>query len=164
VPIKGSKIAAGKKIGDATKSKFAWSWKGEATTKVEFGQPTAVNSYRVCVYDSSNNIVFNLGIPVGGMCGDKPCWKDGKSGYSFKNKATTSTGVSALSLKAGIDGKASVKVKAKGSNLSMPTLALSTPVTAQLINSSDLTCWTATFNMAKTDPASQTKWAAKDNN
>lgn len=161
VPAKG-KLSISSKTGDASKSKLAWSWKGQATTLGELGTPLTSTSYRVCVYNSSNTLLFNLGIPAGGTCGTKDCWKGSTKGFSYKNKATTAAGLSAFAVKSGDDGKASVKMKANGANLTLPGLPLSTPVTAQVINDTNSTCFSATFTTASSDPLSMTKWKAKN--
>lgn len=155
-------MSASIRVGDPSKNKFGWSWKGQATTLPELGTPLTTTDYRVCVYDSSNTLLYNLGIAAGGTCGDKPCWKAGKYGFSYKNKVTNAVGVASFAIKSGVDGKASLKVKAKGANLTMPTMPFSTPVKAQVINSANPVCWTATFSTATSDPLSTTKWKAKN--
>jgi len=156
-------MAFSKKIGDATKNKFSWSWKGQATTLPELANPTVATNYRVCVYDSTNTLLFNIGVPAGGTCGTKPCWKTTKYGFAYKNKAATPDGAVAFVVKSGIDGKASVKVAAKTASLAMPSFPpVALPVVAQVINTSNNTCFTATFSLPSTDPTDQKRWKAKN--
>ncbi len=157
-----SKMSVGLRVGDPGKNKLGWSWKGQATTLAELGTPTMNTNYSVCIYDGSNDLIFDLPIQAGLMCDGKPCWKASKFGFGYKNKATNPAGVAGFAIKSGVDGKASLKVKAKGANLTLPALPLTVPVKAQVINSANSVCWTATFNTASSDPLSTTKWKAKN--
>jgi hypothetical protein len=55
-----------------------------------------------------------------------------------------------MKLKAGLDGKAKLQVKGRGSNLSVPTPPFALPVTAQLlaIDGSGTTCWQTIYSAA----------------
>jgi hypothetical protein len=53
--------------------------------------------------------------------------------------------VKLLSLRSGIEGKASFKMKAGGGALAMPDLPLAPPIIAQVQASND-ECWEATFS------------------
>lgn len=157
-----SKISVSLRTGDPSKNKLTWAWKGQSTTLAELASPTSTTDYRVCIYDAANTLLFNLPLAAGGTCDDKPCWKPGRLGFSYKNKATNADGVGAFAIKSGSDGKASAKVKAKGASLDMPTIPLLAPVTAQIINSTNTVCWTATFNTATTDAMDTEKWKSKN--
>ncbi len=95
-------------------------------------------------------------VPAGGTCAGKPCWKATATGFKYTNKDLTPNGVKTMQLKAGTDGKATVKVKGQGGNLGMPALPLVPTVTVQL-KSSDGACWGATFSTATTNDATQFK-------
>ena len=71
----------------------------------------------------------------GGTCAGKPCWKATATGFKYTNKDLTPNGVKTMQLKAGTDGKATVKVKGQGGNLGMPALPLAPTVTVQLKSS-----------------------------
>jgi len=133
--------------GDPYKSQFQWKWVGAATTKAEFGDPTATESYHVCLY-SAGALVSTTSFPAGGTCSGKPCWKEGSKGYQFKTKALDPEGGVGLALKGGVDGKAQLQFKGKGFYLEVPPTvgSLVTPVVVQLKQSSDGTCWSSTFS------------------
>ncbi|MEO6027672.1 MAG: hypothetical protein ABIR79_12465 [Candidatus Binatia bacterium] len=80
--------------------------------------------------------------------------------FQYRNRATTPEGIRVLAAKSGAAGKARIRVAAKGSNLDLPALPLSPPVTVQVSNGA--TCWSATFTTAITNPLSTTRWTAKN--
>jgi hypothetical protein len=54
-------------------------------------------------------------------------------------------------LKAGAAGKGKIGVQGAGTNLAFPTLPLTRPVRAQLLQSSSSECWEATYGTAITN-------------
>lgn len=168
-PASGCRLAAPggasvqlKANADTTKDQFKWKWtKGAATVVTDFKDPVGGSAtYRVCVYDSSASTqpLMEMDVPPGGTCGTKPCWAaTGTTGFVYKNKAGTTTGLTAMKLRAGVTGKALVQATGKGANLPLPTLGLTLPVTVQLLakDISSTECWQTTFTAAKTDTAAQ---------
>src|SRR5262249_53841656 len=111
-----------------------------------------------CLYDNTGLLAI-MSAPAGGDCGGKPCWTDKPTGYVYKNKAMTPHGIAQLQLSAGVDGKAKIQVKGKGSHLPMPPLAsLVSPLTVQLRDAGGA-CWSAiyTFPPATKNDAAQFK-------
>ncbi len=145
---------------DDTKDKLAWSWvKAAATAKVEFGDPTTTTAYDLCIYDATPTLVLTASIPPDGVCGLKPCWKEGRHGFSYANKLLTPDGVQQLALTEGLDGKAKITAKGKGVNLDMPPLPLTPPVRVQLKSTAGA-CWEAVYSVpSKNDPM---QFKAKD--
>ncbi len=163
-PSKGA-LALARKAGDLAKNSLLWTWKGQATLLAELADPTATTDYRVCVYDGATDVVFDLPVAAGGFCGTKPCWKAASTKYTYKDKLGSAGGVTELALKAGADGKAALKLKAKGANLSMPGLPLiqaPDPVRVVLVNEDTSVCWTASYSAPPTDPSSTVKWKVKN--
>jgi hypothetical protein len=119
-----------------------WKWLlGSDTDKAEFGNPLGTESYRLCVYDGGTPL-FDMGANAGATF-----WRDTPSGYTFKNRDTTSDGTQGIILRAGDDRKAKIIVKGKGDNLDMPALgALAGPITMNLHQSSGPLCWGATYS------------------
>jgi len=68
-----------------------------------------------------------------------------RRGSSTKDKDLAPEGVAQLILKAGIAGKAQIRVKGKGANLVIPSLPLAQPVTVQLGNTAGV-CWEAVYS------------------
>lgn len=90
-------------------------------------------------------------MPPDGTCGVAPCWKvKGSTGFGYRNKAGTPDGLTAMKLKAGTAGRPSVQAKGKGVHLQTPALALTLPVTVQLViaNGSATECWQTTYTAA----------------
>ncbi len=163
-PGKGA-LALGRKVGNPAKNSLQWTWKGQATTLGELGTPTASTDYRLCVYDGATDVIFDLPVVGDGMCGTKPCWKASSKGFGYKNKLGNAGGVTELALKSGADGKAALKLKAKGASLLLPTLPLvqtPDPVRVVLVNEDTSLCWTAAFSAPPSDPSSTVKWKVKN--
>ena len=173
VPLAGCKTAVSgkgalsfsRKIGDATKNALRWMWKGQATLLGELGSPTTTTDYRLCAYDGAGTVILDLPVAGGGTCGTKPCWKVGKTGFTYKDKIGASGGVTAMALKAGADGKAAMSLGAKGASLGLPPLPLvQTPdaVRVLLVNEATNACWEAAYGGPPKDPASTVKWKVKN--
>jgi hypothetical protein len=127
-----------------TKSRLAWKWaKGAATTKMEFGDPTATDGYTLCLYDAGALVST---WPVVGSCLARPCWSDKATGFAFSNRSLEPSGVQSLRLVAGLDGKATETLKGKGASLVLPDpSALAGPLDVQLRRSGATLCWGARY-------------------
>ena len=130
------------------RDQLVWKWtKGAATTKQELGDPLDADAYTLCMYDGTG-LVLAATAPAGGACGGKrpkPCWKEQKKGFSYKDRDMTPNGILEIKLAAGAAGKAKIELKGKGRGLPTPDLAaLTSPVTVQLVNSGR-TCWGAVY-------------------
>lgn len=134
---------------DGSKDKFTWKInKGAATASADFLDPTQTGrSAAVCFYDGSASPqpIFQASIQSGLSCDGKDCWQDLKGrGYKYKSKTgISSNGVTQIKLKEGDPGKTKILVKGKGSFLSIPSLPLTGPVSAQLVIDDGVTreCW-----------------------
>ncbi len=154
---------------DPTRNKIAWKWsKGALTTTAELGTPTTTTSYLLCVYDGTDAPILTLSIPAGGTCGDKPCWKETSSGFSYRNKDGDPNGVKGLSLSVGreLPGTAKISLKGGGADLPIPTLPLvqaPDAVRILLINDAGSASWCASYSTpAATDPLSSARWKDKN--
>jgi hypothetical protein len=125
-----------------------WQWlKGAATAKADFGDPRAGDAYRLCVFDGAG-LVLGAGAPAGGACArGRPCWRETRRGFDYKDADLTPDGLLQLKLKDGAtDGRASIAVKGKGARLALPALAaLVSPLTVQLVTGSGA-CWEAVYS------------------
>jgi hypothetical protein len=152
---------------DDSRDRFGWKWsKGEATDLSAFGDPVAGSaSYHVCVYDDSASPqpLMDLAVPAAATCGAAPCWKaTGTKGFSYSDKLASNDGVRGLKMKAGVDGKAALRLKGIGAGLVVPALPPLQPLTVQMLVDDGVTteCWQSTF----TNPpltSSTTKFRAK---
>jgi len=160
-----SLLSMAQKTGDATRNKLAWVWKGGLVHPADLGNPTTTTDYRLCFYDGADTLFLNLLVPAGGDCGTAPCWKTLKTGFAYKKKEGTTEGVAGFSIKVGADGIASLKLKAKGDRLDLPTLPLAQapqPVRVMMINNQNGLCLSASYS----DPPARTvesteKWKDK---
>jgi hypothetical protein len=132
---------------------FKWN-KGQESLYAAFGTPSATTSYALCIYDSTGG-VDGTPLPIVGPPSVAWTTMSGKS-WTYKLKPVVADGVEHIKLKAGIDGKASVSLKAKGLDVPLPAPASLTEffnqeprVTVQLVNVSSGTCWSAAYTAAQ---------------
>jgi hypothetical protein len=139
--------------------KLLWQWLSSETVNLsDFSSPTMNTDYLLCLYDTEGALLSAEAL-AGGTCGTRPCWKAGKTGFLYTKKAGTPDGLTKMLLKAGGADKGKLQVKAGGISLSLPPLPVTTPVRAQLRQSSSGTCWEAAYSTAVTNTA--TKFKAK---
>jgi cysteine-rich repeat protein len=109
--------------------RFEWL-RGAATTLDEFGTPTSAgNDPTLCVYDGAGGVdrmVFQAAA-VGGSG-----WRTRKGRFHYRSRGGLPGGITKAELRPGRAGKARIVVEGKGAALSLPTLPLTAPVTAQL--------------------------------
>jgi len=72
----------------------------------------------------------------------------GNKGYQYNDPSASSDGVKKVALKANAVNKTRVFLKGKGAGLPDMTVPLPLPITAQLINDENSTCFTASFSSA----------------
>ena len=111
----------------------------------------------MCLYDQkegATTLQWRAKVPAGGTCAGKACWKSTKSGFKYTDHELTPDGLETLELKAGAAGKASIKVKGKGTNLFVPALPLQPEVTVQLKSSTGV-CWEGTYSTPTKNNAAQ---------
>ena len=150
--VGGKSLLKAKDSVDSTKDQLQWKWLlGAATTLGDFGTPDTTDSYYLCLYDTgvptSQQLVSTTTIEAGGTCAGKPCWKAASSGFSFKDKELTPDGAAQLKLKAGMNGKAAIQFKGKGTNLQLPALgSVAGPIVVQLVRQNSGVCWEATYS------------------
>jgi len=134
-----------------TRSRLTWLWlKGEATSIADFGDPTTMDPYVLCVYDESGASpvpIMRAAVPPGDRCGFGPCWQRNAHGFSFSDYGRQPDGIEALSLTAGADGDASVRVVGNGALLQLPPLPLALPLRVQL-QTQHGECWESVYSTA----------------
>jgi endoglycosylceramidase len=134
------------------KDRLQWSWvDGIATTKPDFDDPTSYTSYRLCVWDETAGVprlVSSLGVPAGGTCDGKPCWRATNTGFRYRDPNAASDGIRQIVLKAGTAGRSKIQIRGQGSKLALPALpfAQASKVTVQLRSGSTPSCWGASYS------------------
>ncbi len=127
-----------------------WKWtKGQATA--DFGNPLGADEYDLCIYQDSGSrpLLFGARAPAGGTCDGKPCWTaKGNGGFKYKNTSGVPGGLVKLLLRPGADGKAKIRARAKGAEVTLPLLPLTLPVLAQLQRIGQPDCWEASYSGA----------------
>jgi len=119
---------------------LSWKWlAGTATSKADFGTPTATTSYALCVY-AGGTLVRGVTIPAGAS------WSENATGYRWINPA--GAGVQSVFLKAGPDAIAKIQAKGKGAGVLPPGLPLALPARVQLLESDPGgVCFEAVFSL-----------------
>jgi len=112
--------------------------------KADFGDPTTVTPYRLCIFDEDDLLVLGADAPSGGTCGGKPCWKETTSAFSYGDKEQTPNGIKKLQLRGGTHAK--IKLQGGGANLALHPLPLLPPVRARLTRTDTNACWDAGFS------------------
>ncbi len=140
-----------------SRNRLAWDWRrGAATTTADFGTPDNVgDDYRLCGYDlsgPSSELAFVMNAPAGGSCGATSCWTRTQRLLTYRDKAGTSDGLQRLDLRPGAAGSAQIKLRARGANLTRPTLPAGLPLVLQL-QSDQGGCWESRFEAARTNTA-----------
>jgi hypothetical protein len=132
--------ADGPGLGD----KLIWKWRESASTSLpDYGDPTVDSSYSVCVYHgSTSSLAVGALLPAAATCDGGDCWRAGKRGFRFKDRAAALGGVRKLDLKAdATPGRAAGRLKGTGEALAYSGLPLSLDVNVQLLRNESLLCW-----------------------
>ncbi len=147
-----SSFALKTKPGKPNKDKLKWRWKkGKRTVLADIGTPSIDTDYTLSVFDESG-LQHEFTIPGG----QATLWKGNDKGWTYKDKAGSSDGVTGIKLKRGDNGKASAIINGKGVRLALGTLNITTPMTVQLRNSLGR-CWETTFTSAVKNDSNQFK-------
>jgi hypothetical protein len=147
---------AGLRIIDqpGTADHVAWRWRRRGFSHTpsggpDFGDPTAVHDYTLCVFEGGGTLRFSAALPAGGVCNGNPCWTAvNEDTYVYLDPDASPDGVVSALLDA--PGRIRLRVKASGPLLSgrpngLPALPLTPPVRAQL-QASDGLCWEGVFS------------------
>jgi hypothetical protein len=110
------------------------------------GDPRGAARYFLCIFDNGVR-VSEIALRPGPMCGTKPCWKSKSTGFSYKDKELTPDGALSATLKSGIDGKALMKLTAKGANVPTPNpTSFTGPIVVQLQRADGAICFQANYS------------------
>jgi cysteine-rich repeat protein len=130
------------------KDKLVWKWiKGQPTSFAQLGVPTGTaTAYTLCLYAGTTSAqIAEVDVPGGSG------WSvlGASKGYKYKDSAGTNDGVQKIVLKTSTTNKSKALLKGKGANLPDIAIPIPTPLTAQLVNSSTSTCFTAQYTTPK---------------
>ena len=145
---------------DDRSDRALWRWpSASAVTLSEFGSdPAATTDYAFCVYDTSGAGQPRLRAvaPAGNRCGARSCWSTSATDYRYRDPERAPDGITRLELRSGAAGDARIKTLLGGGDVGMPTLPLTPPIRAQLLNSEGA-CWEAVYNAPDLNDASRFK-------
>jgi hypothetical protein len=126
---------------DDTRDKLYWRWKGAALDPAEVGAPDVQTDLALCVYDQ-NGALLSAALPRGADAPGK--WIPINGGIRYFDKSATEAGLRKVDIRLG--GR--LLVDARGPALGTPSLPLTPPVTAQLVNLDNQACWESMFATA----------------
>ena len=112
----------------------------------------------MCVYDEIGGVpqlVFHETIPAG------EGWRENRRGFRYSDRKRTRSSIASASLKEGVDGRASLSLDGRGSDLPLPSLPLQQDqrVTLRLLNGDS--CWEANYTTAQDNHAQRFKAKAE---
>lgn len=115
-----------------------------AASLQDIGDPTADESYSICLYVGRQPVLDAL-IPAGGICGTRPCWSSRPHGYTFSDASGAADGVRRFSL--GIaNSLAKFRLVARGENLDPVSLPFPAGLIAvNVANSRNGLCWNGIY-------------------
>jgi uncharacterized delta-60 repeat protein len=132
--------------------RLKWLWKGSPTTGADFGDPTTLTGYTMCVIDQTGGVpTFRRGWPTA-----PTGWSATPRGYTGRFGPETDLPFDRIGLVATPSGGGKIKVSATGRYLK-PDLPLMTPVTVRLERQDGGHCWEATFSTPNESTASMFK-------
>lgn len=131
---------------------FTWKWKGGTLDPADLGDPLGQTDLAVCLYDAAGLLSGGAVAPGGG--GANPAWLPKSVGVGYRDASSSSAGIQKMRIKPGDAATAKIAVKGKGGSVGLPdTLALATPITAQLANLDGGDCWESTFTTTRKNDA-----------
>ncbi|HJQ82438.1 MAG TPA: lysyl oxidase family protein [Candidatus Binatia bacterium] len=147
-PAPRASIRLRKRAGDPERDSVAWKWvSGAPVALLDYGSPTTVTDLTLCVFDQQG-LRLSLTAPAGGLCRGRPCWTATDTRLKYGDRDLDPDGVAKLQLGTGAPGRARIVAAARGQNMDMPPLGLTSPVTVRLKRSGGPACWESRFPAA----------------
>jgi acid phosphatase type 7 len=125
-------------------SRWSWKWKGGTIDPMDVGDPTGETDMAVCVYDAAGTLVGGA-LPHG-----VAEWRVASRGFEYKDPNVLRHGFQKIRIRTGTPSlNAYVQAKGKGALIGNPTLPVTLPVTAQLVNLDNGKCWASQFTTTR---------------
>lgn len=93
--------------------KLKVQWKGftAPTSMADFGDPVLGSSrYALCLYVDDGLAAELVVDRAAGLCNGAPCWKESRTGLSYKDNRASADGIRQVSIRSGAAGAGSVKI------------------------------------------------------
>jgi hypothetical protein len=146
---------------DGGSDSLRWTLRAPPAPPSDFGSPTTVDDYAICVYDESAPgapaLLLQAHLVSGATCGTKPCWNEygtpagGKQRY--KDKAAAVAGTKLLRLQADAS-RSRIAFKGKGVGLGLPPAGWQAPLRVQ-VRSETGRCWESALTDVRKDSATR---------
>ena len=143
-------LSAGKLKLDLTGRRLVWKWKAHGVVDLrDLSKPTIDAGYDLCLYDASDALVMTTGVPPGGVCNGKACWRARPWGYQYRDASALSTGITNITLR-GLTKSDRFQVKGEGDLLPLPAVTPALPVTVQLVRTdAPENCWASVIEQLR---------------
>jgi hypothetical protein len=133
--------------------KLVWKWKNGPLDPVDLGAPDQQTDLAVCIYDGNGALIGGR-VPRGADVSGVAMWKALPVGAKYVDTAGTSAGITKVKVMPGA-GNGQILVKGKGSNLGTPALPAILPLTAQMVNVDNGSCWETPFATTRVNDATK---------
>ena len=135
-------LSSGKLKLDLTNQRLVWKWKAHRVVDMrDLSHPTIDAGVELCLYDASNALIMEAGVPPAGVCNGKACWRARPWGYQYRDPAALTNGITNITLRA-LTPSDRFQVKGDGDLLPLPASMPTLPITVQLIRTdAPENCW-----------------------
>jgi hypothetical protein len=137
---------------DVVRHSLQWKWTdGGIVSIADVSNPTLGDRYDFCVYDASSTLVVAAGLPSGGICAGRACWRARSWGFQYRDPLGSTAGFTRIDLRVASRRRDRFLVQAGGAALPMPASTPEAPVVVQLVRTHEYTlmpeaCWTSTHS------------------
>src|SRR5215470_3185687 len=119
---------------DFVRHSLTWKWTAGRIVGInDVSNPVITDRYDLCMYDASNTLVLAAGVPSGGFCSGRPCWKARSWGFLYSDRAGATGGFTKIMLKVAGRKRDRFLIQAAGPALPMPASTPASPVVVQLV-------------------------------
>lgn len=134
------------------KDRMSWKWRrGEATTVAEYRSMASTMPLALCFYDNDGSGPrLSLEVAIYGDAigkNGKPTWTSSASSWAYRDNTRRNSPINKAVLRAGADGKALIKIAARGPTLGLPSMPVAVTPSAviQLHSLESGVCWSSIF-------------------
>jgi hypothetical protein len=156
-PLSAGSLVIVNKSQDGTDDGLTWLWR--RGTQAAYPDPQT-NDYTFCLYASQDGspdrrLVVDSTAPAAADCGGVPCWRQTPREIDYKDTTLSHDGLRLIKLKIATEGKAKIKLQARGDGLGVGDLPVTFPIFVQLRTPKE--CWETRFPFQKNNSATLLK-------
>ncbi|MEO8603536.1 MAG: hypothetical protein ABI629_13255, partial [bacterium] len=141
-----------------------WKWTRELPIALSpFENPLTTTDYALCVFAGTRNAyVADSLLAYSTISNDATSWKATRKGFRYRQRqATPTNGIARIDLSKFNGERMGLELMGKGTGLHLAELPAGVAITAQLRNSSNSRCWSATFDASEQRRPSSSRLSAR---